>query len=308
MPSSVVKSIAGKAGKSVATVEKDWEHIREGLKKNMSEDNPNFYGTVVNMLKKKYGIAESSDNFKKFSNLLMVEKDEEDDKKDKKSDSSTKAADFDGDGDTDMVDLLREVIDTIKSAGDEHDAGEEGELDFGLQIIYDVAEELPEETVENIIDALLDYYGFDVDDVEGDDDDDEEDDKKSDKEKKQEEALIARLQDDIILAEADTYFEELISEGTQMATAKTKRLKFIKKKRKGQLGNRVNTMSFKRNYKFDFKKKKFVKRDKAMSTTDLRKKSRVLKRVVRKASTKIHAKRTKKRLAHVKDPYSKNKA
>ena len=66
-------------------------------------------------------------------------------------------------------------------------------------------------------------------------------------------------------------------------------------------------MSFKRSYQFDKKKRKFVKRKKAMKVSDIRKKARILKRVVRKASTKIRAKRTKKRLAHVKNPYQSGK-
>lgn len=60
MPTAQIKSLADKAGVSVSTMDNAWNNIKDGLKKSgMKEDDPMFYGTLVNTLKKKFDIKES---------------------------------------------------------------------------------------------------------------------------------------------------------------------------------------------------------------------------------------------------------
>jgi hypothetical protein len=78
-------------------------------------------------------------------------------------------------------------------------------------------------------------------------------------------------------------------------TTQMRRKRAWKKKKKKILGKRVHTKTFKRTHRFDHKKKKFVKRKKALKASALKKKARIFKRVVRKGSTKAAAKRSKRR-------------
>ena len=58
MPNSLVKKFAEQSKRSVASVEKAWDDIVDGVSKNMDSDDPKFYPTVVSTLKKKLGIKE----------------------------------------------------------------------------------------------------------------------------------------------------------------------------------------------------------------------------------------------------------
>lgn len=60
MPNSLVKKFAEQSKRSVATVEKAWDDIVDGISKNMDSDDPKFYPTVVSTLKKKLGIKDES--------------------------------------------------------------------------------------------------------------------------------------------------------------------------------------------------------------------------------------------------------
>jgi len=166
---------------------------------------------------------------------------------------------------------LKEVIEIILE-----DASDDDELSFGLILIAEYADRLPSDVAEEILDELLDFY-----DVYDDDDDDEG----------------ADLDHD----EIESLQSESISEETDR---KMKKMRFIKNKRKRELGKRADSLEFKRTYKFDTKKKKFVRREKKVSMAIIRKKRRVLKKIARRSSTKIKAQRTKRRLQHVKDPYA----
>lgn len=295
MPAALVKTFAKKSGKSEAEVEKMWTSIKKDLLKDQPESSPTFYRNLVGRLKNalklehyeeiedalyKNFLAEKEEKKKKDSVKKMKDR-EKDTKKDK-----TPKDDTDPDGDIDdvynTVDMLRAVIEVIRETDDpKGEAGPEGDLEYGLEIIHEIAEQIPEETAEIIIDALFQYYDVeeeDVEDIVGDDDDEEE---------------------------TDEELNEMLIEA--ISPVRAKRLRYLKKKRKKQLGKRASSMTFKRNYKFDTKKGRFVKRAKAVSVVAMRKKARIFKKVVRKGSTKAKAKRTKKKLIHVKDPYSSGK-
>lgn len=55
-----INSLADKAGVSPGTIENAWNSIKAGLiKSGMKENDPYFYGTLVNTIKKKFNIEES---------------------------------------------------------------------------------------------------------------------------------------------------------------------------------------------------------------------------------------------------------
>lgn len=85
-------------------------------------------------------------------------------------------------------------------------------------------------------------------------------------------------------------------------TQKERRMRALKKKKKRILGKKTETLNFKRNYYFDRKKRKFVKRDKALDVQTLRKKTKRFKRVLRKASTKRKIQRSKRRFKNQPTP------
>lgn len=85
-------------------------------------------------------------------------------------------------------------------------------------------------------------------------------------------------------------------------TQKERRMRALKKKKKRILGKKTETLNFKRNYYFDRKKRKFVKRDKAIDVQTLRKKTKRFKRVLRKASTKRKIQRSKRRFKNQPTP------
>ena len=49
MPNSLVKKFAEQSKRSVASVEKAWDDIVDGVSKNMDSDDPKFYPTVVSV-------------------------------------------------------------------------------------------------------------------------------------------------------------------------------------------------------------------------------------------------------------------
>ena len=91
--------------------------------------------------------------------------------------------------------------------------------------------------------------------------------------------------------------EEELDEG--IPSQRDRRMRAIKMKKKKILGKKSSTLSFKRNFYFDKKKRKFVRRKKSMSVTTIRKKAKRLKKLARRGSTKAKVKRTKKRLSHM---------
>lgn len=265
MPAALVKSFAKKSGKSVEDVEKMWKDVKASLVKQGDDvDDDKFYAKLVGIMKKNLKLESIEADDAILFDVF-------------KNHSLME----DGDGDDDIVEhynavaTLRSVIEVIQDKDDpEGDAGEEGELDPALEIIHELAPHFDEETIELIIDGLFEYYL--------DDDDDEEDFDES----------------------LDEFYESdlgLLSEKTN--AVQKKRLRYLKAKRRKQLGKRGNSMNFKRTHHFDNKKRKFVKRKKAVSVSAMRKKARIFKKVKRKGSTKAKAKRMKKRLSHVKNPY-----
>jgi len=181
------------------------------------------------------------------------------------------------------VNMLRDVIETIRMTEDPTgDAGDFGMIDPALEILHEVAPKLSQDVIEDIIQGLFDYYL----------DDDEED-------TDYYESKIEDFDEDIeTLVESFDLLDEKIN------AVQKKRLRYLKKKRRAQLGKRGNTVAFKRTHHFDNKKKRFVKRKKAMTVSAMRKKARIFKKTMRKGSSKAKAKRMKKRLAHVRNPYA----
>lgn len=296
MPAPVVKSFAKKSGKSEAEVEKMWKEVKASLlSQGKSEKDENFYSLLVGIMKKNLkleGMEEIENSL--FNSFLREKEDKKVDKIKMKTDTSgidkTPQDDEDDDnlatldGDYNSIEMLHAIIETIRAQDDpEGEAGAEGELDYGLEILYEIAEQIPEETVEIIIDALFQFYDIEDEDVEGaldgaDSDEDETD---------------------------ETMTESLLSEA--MTAVKKKRMYYLKKKRKKQLGKRAGSMQFKRNYKFDTKSGRYKKRNKPQSVSQMRAKARRMKKINKRSATKVKAKRTKKRMAHVKDPYGGGK-
>jgi hypothetical protein len=182
--------------------------------------------------------------------------------------------------------MLREVIETIRYTEDpDGDADDFGMLDPALEILYEVAPKLSQDVIEEIIEGLFDYY---LDD----DDEDEE-----------------YYESNVEFSDED--MEELVESfdllDEKVNAVQKKRLRYLKKKRRSQLGKRGNSVAFKRTHHFDSKSKRFVKRKKAITVSAMRKKARIFKKTMRKGSSKAKAKRMKKRLSHVKNPYGKIK-
>lgn len=342
MPNNIVKSFAQKSGKSVEEVEKLWDKIKKGVAEGgTSESDPDFYKFVTGRLKKALGLSEET--FMKFTKYLIEDEDEKKDsaeatlkkklkgaenedtskgkkKKDVKKPSDDKeeveencsgrkkkmkealtleAEDAKGKSGKEVADddegtpqeHLALIIDWIEEDDQGDESGEEGELEFGLIILRDIAEHLTDDVADAVSDALIEYYGLEhyADDNEDDDEEPEEE-------------ALAELDDYVVRMQRDDVNES--EELDERLDAKKKRKLFLRKKRKAQLGARANTAAFKRNYYFDKEKRKFVKRHKPMSMSNLRKKKRILKKVVKRRSTQIRMQRTKKRLAHVKNPYA----
>ena len=195
-------------------------------------------------------------------------------------------------GDYNPVNMLRDVIETIRQTeAPDGEAGEFGQIDPALEIMYELAHKFSQDVIEDMINALFEYY---LDDEEDEDepwiDNWEESLEEIDDTEKS--VLMDLIRDFDLLDEA-------------VNAVQKKRLRYLKKKRRGQLGKRGNSQAFKRNYHFDNKKKKFVKRNKAISVSAMRKKARIFKKTMRKGSSKAKNKRMKKRLSHVRNPYGK---
>jgi len=177
------------------------------------------------------------------------------------------------------VNTLRDVIETIKQISEpDGDAGEFGYIDPALEIMYELAPKFSQDVIEDIIQGLFEYYLDDDDDFD--------------------EAIDSA--DGLDEDDFDDF--ECIDEAVN--AVQKKRLRYLKKKRRSQLGKRANSQAFKRSHKFDSKKKKFVKRDKTISVSAMRKKARIFKKTMKKGSSKAKSKRMKKRLSHVKNPYA----
>jgi len=58
--SALIKSLAEKTGKTVEEIENMWEKYKTGLQKDMSIDDPMFYGTLVNTLKRSLGLMKGN--------------------------------------------------------------------------------------------------------------------------------------------------------------------------------------------------------------------------------------------------------
>jgi len=169
------------------------------------------------------------------------------------------------------LDFFREVLESLMDSDDEN-----YESNPVIEILYELADKIDEEVRENFIEGIFDYY--DVDDL--DDLDDE---------------LASDLDENI------EDYDEIINE--KINPIKAKKMRMLKAKRREQLGKRGNSMAFKRTHKFDNKKRRFVKREKAVSISAMRKKARIFKKTMKKGSNKAKAKRMKKHLQHVNNPY-----
>lgn len=149
--------------------------------------------------------------------------------------------------------------------------------------VHTMWHQAPKMTMMQAIEALEwldDYYDLDLDDYDEDAEDWHEDDEDY---------------DDIDL---DTEMDESVElDERTILTTQMRRKRAWKKKKKKILGKRAQTKTFKRTHHFDNKKKKFVKRKKALKASDLKKKARIFKRVTRKGSTKAAAKRSRRRFS-----------
>lgn len=169
---------------------------------------------------------------------------------------------------SELADGLREMIDHIYEMESEGlpDGEDEGSVaEVGLDIISEIADRLPEDVITDIMDALAEYYDLNAD--YGDEGEGEEG-----EEGEVDESLVVEKQ-----------------------TAKQHKLMSIKADKKAALGDKADTMDFKRKYFFDTKKKKFVKRDKALSVATIKKKAKIFKKILKKASTKLAAAKTRKK-------------
>lgn len=281
MPSDIIKSFAKKSGKTEEEVEKMWNSIKRSLLDRMSEKDPSFYPQLVGALKKALKIEEiEEENEILFQNFKKKKLNKEEEKYspaeilrniieiliDEEEEDTEDSEDTDEPEDADSED-----------SEDSEDTDEEeykNKFTFVLEVLHELADEMPEEVVEKINDALLDYYSFD-------EFEDDEDDKEDEDDEEVNESLIYEKVNQI----------------------KAKRLRFLKMKRKKQLGKRAQSLQFKRSYYFDTKKKRFVKRQKSLDAITIKKKARRLKKILRKAATKRKIQRTKKRLRFVKNPY-----
>ena len=261
MPADLVKSFAKKSGKSVEDIEKMWKDVKASLvKQGDDKDEDGFYAKLVGIMKKnlKLESVEEDNDFlyKHFKDRTLFEDDDNEEYK--------------------SLDFFREVIEALVDLDSEDDDDEPHPM---LEILYDVADQIPEETREYIIEGIFDYYDADdIDDLSDDDDDDDLD-----------ESIFEEGELDFLL--------------TEVTDRKKKRIRYLKQARRKKLGKKATTMNFKRTHKFDKKKRRFVRRKKAMSVSTMRKKARKFNRVKRKGATKARSKRTKKRLKYVKNPY-----
>ena len=167
-------------------------------------------------------------------------------------------------GSSELADGLREMIGHIyemESEGLPEGEDEDSVAEVGLDILSEVADRLPEDVITDIMQSLAEYYDLDADyGDEGEDDVDE-----------------------------SVEGEEL----DEMQTAKQHKLGAIKAQKKAALGDKANTMDFKRKFFFDTTKKKFVKRDNALSVATIKKKAKIFKKILKKASTRLAARKTK---------------
>jgi hypothetical protein len=70
MPSSVVKSIAAKSGKSVETVEKIWNETKEEAEKKFKKKDSHFWAYVNSVTHRKCGINEDQLSFKSYLEVV----------------------------------------------------------------------------------------------------------------------------------------------------------------------------------------------------------------------------------------------
>lgn len=64
MPSSVIKSFADKAGRSIPEVEKYWDESKSEAAKKFSEDDPKFWAYVNAVTQRKLGLGSKKTSFK----------------------------------------------------------------------------------------------------------------------------------------------------------------------------------------------------------------------------------------------------
>lgn len=268
MPADLVKSFAKKTGKSVEDIEKMWKDVKVSLvKQGEDKAKDDFYGKLVGIMKKNLKLESDEEEndflYKHFKNRSLFEDDDDEDYQ--------------------SLIFFREVIETLMDVDDDDE--DDYEPHPILEILYEVAEDIPEETRELIIEGIFDFYDADdLDDLTNGDDDDEDDEDDEDL-------------DESMFEEGD--FDFLV----EVSTRKTKRLRYLKQNRRKKLGKKADSMQFKRTHMFDKNKRRFVKRKKAISVSEMRKKTRKFNKIKRKGATKARAKRTKKRLKNVKNPY-----
>lgn len=71
MPSSVVKSIASKSGKSISAVEKIWDEVKAQAKKKFGKEDSHFWAYVNSVTHKRCGLTEDEKlNFRSFMKLF----------------------------------------------------------------------------------------------------------------------------------------------------------------------------------------------------------------------------------------------
>jgi hypothetical protein len=152
--------------------------------------------------------------------------------------------------------------------------------EYGLEMIKIITPDLDEDIVVLLIQDILDYLFEDEEDLEeiggiGDE-------------------IAAKVRQDL-----DDYLEDEaphapeVNESIKFKSIKERKLLKKKKELLKKLGDRAKTLEFKRNYYFDKKLKRFVKRDKPLDIKTIKKKAKVMKKLMKKSEFKNKIKRAK---------------
>jgi len=272
MPDDLIQGFALKTGKPADEIQQMWDESKAELVKIGSDkDDEKFRAQLIIIMKKKLNLVDSETQdenlYTVFKNKSLFEDEEDGDEEYE-----------DDDEDYQSLDFFKEVLESLMESDEEST-----QCNPIIEILYEVADDMNEEIREEIIEGIFDF--FDVEDADELDDELEES-------EEVEEGFFEE-------GELDYFLNEKISD------RKKKRMRFLKQKRRRQLGKRGTSLAFKRTHRFDNKKRKFVKRNKAQSTSDIRKKAKRFNKIKRRGGTKAKAKRTKRRLKNVRNPYGK---
>jgi len=147
----------------------------------------------------------------------------------------------------------------------------EYENEIGLEFLKILAPDLDDDLVALIINDIFEYFDFDED------------------------YLELPVSEDI-----EKEIEKLVESGAlHYKSVKERRLLKKKQELKKKLGKKAESLEFKRNYYFDKKKRRFVKRKKPLDYKTLRKKAKIMKKLHKKSEFKNRIKRAKEHYKHL---------